>query len=478
VRAVLATAACLLVTAPARAQPAGPAACDACARGEALIAQLDLGDVRALGDIELAEPITREQYARIVAMRTRHPRLAGTVALRDAQLAYVAMAVGAGREPCATRTGHALRCLADRCAVALPLPPAEVLGELREECVVRGRSTRRTVPIGVGLEWGNGVQESAYPTDGRAWSVGIEARVRATNRWSAVARFDWMSSRDAAEDADNDGNDDASTGSITRIAALAGPSIVLDRKRMEGTQRYLRVDLLGGYVATRSQPDEKGVAAGADVAYHAGAFRLGVRYLHGFGDASDASAVLGHAGFVVGGTPQMRPEGCGGPARARTRLALGFDLPLVGVGLDSQLGYLATGLAFELLYRLHRRFDLVARGDVLYFPGYGRDRVVHTGALAGVRVDHGPYSGSSWSRTGFSTVLFGGYSHGAALVGSTGGSGPVVEVAPGWGIRTRDGGGGTLRLHARFGLGEDNRDLIAVFLSAGFDINLGLRDRD
>jgi hypothetical protein len=238
---------------------------------------------------------------------------------------------------------------------------------------------------------------------------------------------------------------------------------VFARSRFASFQRYLRLDLLGGYLATRSQPDEDGIAAGADLAFTFGGLRVGLRYLQGVGDADDASILLGHVGFAMGGGPPDRDdETCELLPVVRSRWAFGFDFPLTGVGIDSQLGYLATGLAFELVWHAPRRIDLVTRADMLYYPGYGRDRVIHTAALGGVRIPLNRQWSGHWS-----VMALGGYQHGAALVDTTVGSGPLAELALRWSIDAGD-----TRLHLRKGLGDDNKDLIALFLSIGFEIDL------
>jgi hypothetical protein len=156
-----------------------------------------------------------------------------------------------------------------------------------------------------------------------------------------------------------------------------------------------------------------------------------------------------------------------------TRLALGFDFPLGGYGISSQLGYLAPGLGIEAKWYLSRSFDAVTRADLLVFPGDDRDRVVHQAVLAGLRIDHGKDTERS-SRTGvFSTVLAG-YSHAAGLTPTTVGSGPVADLSVAWGGQGRDGAA-WLRLHARFGIAPDNLDYRVLLLSAGFEFRFDSR---
>jgi hypothetical protein len=299
------------------------------------------------------------------------------------------------------------------------------------------------------------------------WSLGIEGRMRITRRIGAVARVDRTAGRDEATDLDGNGLDDSGTGSIIRVDALVGPSFFLDYRRFESTTRSLRLDLLGGYVATRSPGSESGPAAGFDLAYQLSSFRMGARFVQAFGDARDATMLLGHLGFVVGGGAQYSYDDCGRDTGS-SRLALGFDLPIGGYGISSQLGYLATGIGIEATWHLTPALDVVTRADILVFPRYERDRVIHQAVLGGVRIDHGPRTGRS-SRNGWMSTVMAGYSHGAALTTTTVGTGPVGELSTGWGRQGRDGVI-YLRLHGRFGISPDNSDYRALFLSTTFEL--------
>jgi hypothetical protein len=463
----------LAIAAPAQAQPT---ACDPCNRGDALIDKLSAGAVRSVAGAlaqPLVEPLAPEQYARLVELRTKSPALVRLGALDDAQLTDVASALcRMPLGPCVDATAHALRCLADRCEVDLPhadpkradlveLPPAG--------CQPSSGTHRRSSALGVGADWGNGWQRSRYPADGSASSLGIEARLTLGDRIGAVARLDRVTGRDEAIDTENNGHDAVATGPITRITALAGPSFVFDNKSYEGTTRFLRLDLLGGYMSTRTQVDEHGVAAGFDLAYQVWALRLGVRVVQGFAVARDATMVLGHIGFVAGGSPpyDYDPD-CGGPIPEHTsRLALGIDIPLIGYGISSELGYIAPGLGFEVLWHLSNRFDALVRADLLLYPGYNRERMLHQAALAGLRFDHGR---RRHSHTRFFTTLAGGYSVGAGLTPTTVGSGPIVDLSLGWGLRENEAGG-YFRLHLRAGVGPDNQDYRAIFISGGGEVH-------
>ena len=479
----VALAVALALVAPAAARPPP---CPACAHGDALIEHFGLQALRSLAGelaaLALGDPLGEAQYARIVELRRRTPVLARLGAVEDADLAAIAAAMcHAASGACVDATAHALRCLADRCAVALPPPdPRHAdLVAIPDSCRAYGRRSRSPA-YGFGIDWGNGWQRSRYPSDGHAWSLGIEGRLRFGRRLGAVARVDRSAGPDQGTDLNHDGRDDVATGSITRISVLAGPSLVLDNTTYDDTTRSLRLDLLGGYLSTRSQADESGPAAGADLGLQLWAVRLGVRVVQGFGAARDATMVLAHVGFLTGSSPTYRDaRGCEvEPPSRSSRLALGVDLPLVGYGFSSQLGPAVPGLGFEVLWHLTHALDAVTHADLIEFPDDHHDRVIHQAVLAGVRIDHGPSHGSP--RHGFFTTVMAGYTLGSGLIPTTSGSGPVGDISLGWGGESRDVAF-DLRLHGRFGLDGADEDYRVVFLSGGFELRLdpeSWRDRD
>jgi hypothetical protein len=464
---------------PAAAQPA----CPECARGDALIDKMSLQPLRALAGhlagLVLADPLPAEQYAHLVELRRRTPVLSRLGALDDAELAAVAASLcGSGGDACTGATTRALRCLADRCAIDFPAERAPLDAvEPSEAC---RRSQHPSTPLGLGVDWATGWHRSRYPNDGRAWSLGIEARLRIARRFGAVARVDRIYGQGAAIDLDGDARADTKTPPITRVAALAGPSVVFDIGRFEDALRFVRFDLLAGYLATTSQPGESGPAAGFDIAYQLSIIRFGFRFVQGFGDAAGAKLVLAHFGYVGGSTPIPADEAdcrARSSRSSRSRLALGFDFPLGGFGFAPELGYLAPGLAVEALWHLSKTFDALTRADLLIFPGLDHQRVLHQAVLAGLRIDRG--SGRR-THTGFTATIAGGYSQGATLVPTKVGSGPIADLSVGWGASHREAAG-TLRLHARFGVAPDNVAYRAIFLSAGFELRLdpdSWRDRD
>lgn len=453
--------------------------------GDELIDQLSLEPLRALAgelsDLDLDDPLTPAQYARIVEYRQRTPALVRLGAASDEDLAAIAAALcKAPAGECSFTTTYALRCLADRCEVAIAPPPrVDVLQPSR--CQPSVRTHKRSAPLGLGFDWGMGWHRSRYPSDGAAYSFGIEARLRLGRRFGTIARIDRITGRDEGTDADGNGEDDTATGSITRIAALAGPSVVFDHARFEDTMRYLRLELLGGYLSTRSQADESGPAAGFDLAYQISVIRLGVRFVQGFAGASDATMLLTHFGLVTGSAPpepddaDCNPDGTPRPSRWRrssSRLAIGFEYQLLGYGLASELGVMATGIGFELAWNLTSRLDAVAHTDLLLYPGCERDRTIHHAALAGIRITHDRRTDDD--QVGFFTTVMSGYSHGAGLTPTSTGTGPIGDLALGWGIQSPEGAA-SLRLHGRFGITPDNVDYRALFLSFGAELRLDPR---
>ena len=479
----VALAVALALAAPVAAQPP----CAPCTRGDAVIDRFALQALRPLAGelaaLALGDPVTEAQYGRLVELRRRAPVLARVAAVDDTDLSAIAAALcHAASGTCVDTTARALRCLADRCTVALP-PPAPGhadLIDLPDDCHQYAASARSPA-YGLGVEWATGWQASRYPADGRVWSLGIEGRLRFGHHLGIVARVDRSAGRDQATDLDHNGHDDVATGSITRITALAGPSFVLDNTRYEDGTRSLRLDLLGGYLDTSSQRAERGPAAGADLAFQLSDFRLGMRFVQGFGEARDATMVLAHLGVLTGASPTYHDErDCGAlPASRSSRFALGFDFPLGGYAFTSQLGYAAPGLGVETAWHVTHLFDAIAHADLIEFPGDHRDRAIHQALLAGVRIMHGPFKGYS-PRLGFFTTVMAGYTEGAVLLPTTAGSGPVTDLAFGWGGETEDAAF-YARLHARFGLGADNMDYRAVFLSLGFELRFdphSWRDRN
>jgi hypothetical protein len=464
----------LAAATPAAAQPA----CPTCARGVELVDKLGLAPLRALAGelaaLQLADPLPPAQYTRIVELRAREPALARLGAVDDADLVAIAAGLcGAPTGACADATARALRCLADRCEVAFPVTYRRAADPL-QDCRRRDDGGR-TAPIGVGMSGGSGWLRSRYPTDGHASVAGIEARVRLGRRLGAVARFDHVEAYDAATDENGNGKDDVQTGSIVRIEAMAGPSLVLDRTKFESTIRFLRLDLLGGYVSTRTQAEERGPAVGVDLGFQIWVLRIGARFVQGFGDARDATSLVAHFGFVAGAAPlRDAPPDCSGVAdeTRRSRLGLGFDIPLIGYGLSSELGVMTPGIGVELLWHLTKSVDAVARADFLYFPGQERDRTIHQAGLAGIRIDHG--AKKRWEHTGFHTTLMAGYTQHSGITPTSTGSGPVADLGFGWGVQA-DEAAAYARLHGRFGISEDNLDYRALFLSIGFEVHFDPR---
>lgn len=461
----------LALTAIARAAP-----------GDELIDKFALAEIRAyaaeIAKLPTAEPLDDARYAAVIELRARHPILGRLGALDDQQLAQVAEVLCQQASACTASMLRSLRCLAERCTVALAETPREDVVVPEPACTPNRR--RKKAPfIGAGFDWGTGIQRSGAANDGRVSSYGIAARLRLSERYGFVARIDRTGGRDEATDGDGDGLDDFQSNSITRLAALAGPSIVLDSTKFSDTTRSVRLDLLAGYLATKTLPGEDGLAVGADLAMQLSVFRFGVRVVQGLGDADRATMLLTHFGITAGATPTHTEEdACPPKGRRRSRLAVGFELPFTGAGVSSQLGYMAIGLGGELIWKLTRRLDALVHADLLHFPRRDKDRVIHQAALVGIRIDH--FGKRRRQKTGFYSTLMAGVTHGADLEPSTVGDGPIVDASIAWGGQDDEFAGG-FRLHARFGLSPDNEDYRAVFLAFGWELRFDRerwRDRD
>jgi hypothetical protein len=323
--------------------------------------------------------------------------------------------------------------------------------------------------LGFGFEYASGWQASEKPVDGRVWSLGLEARARLAEKLGMVARVDRSKGRDEAIDNDGDGRDDAYTGAVTRWTALVGPSFRLSIHRAREGSRYWQVDSL---VGLSRAGDQSGLVTGLDLSYQFVVARVGARVLQGFGDAGDESALLVHAGFMFGAGPTYSyGAGCGVETRPRgSAWAIAMDVPLFGYAHG--VGYITPAFGLEAALHVKPRFDLIVRGDLLDMPSGDDDRALHSSVLAGGRVD---FSGKAKrTRTGFFATLAAGYAHVATTSSADIQSGPVVDASLGWGGQGSDGAA-YLRLHGRFGVTEDNRELRAVFLSAGAELRL---DRD
>jgi hypothetical protein len=452
--------------------------CVPCEHGEQILGALpDKG--AALRDAKLVElrigsrQIVQLKNLELEAFKQTRPALAADIAALDPSTFHevaFALCVDPSDSMCVAMTESALTCLAGQCQVFNPLPPNDPPSPGCDPYISKVRSPR----AGLGFEWASGWQDDASPVDGRAWSLGFEARYRLPKRFGLVARIDRSTGRDRSEDANGDGRDDFATGAVTRMYVLGGASYMFGVQHDRDIARYAQLDVLGGYQATLSQPDEDGAAAGVDLSYQWAVTRMGVRALQGFDRASDAREVVVHVGFLVGAGPNMDDGGgCGHETRDTTKWAIAFDLPLFGYGLSSKLDYIVPGFGLEGAYHLGGMFDVMTRVDLLDIPNSNRDRTLYQSVLAGGRFDFMP-DRETGTRTGFLTTLMVGYSHAATVESTTAGSGPVLDASVGWGGQGDDGGG-FIRVHGRFGLTPDNADARAVFLSAGLEYRLDRR---
>lgn len=473
---------------------AQPIPCEPCARGDKHLDTLgETGEVLRGHALELAgthrfriesrnitEPEEQELQRWLEGLA---PELRAAVqslgAWSDGELLEIGHALcGRPDQSCAMSLAAVLRCASRGCTVQrvelVRAPPPHTC----DPTVGRRYSSR----FGLGFDAGSGWQASAHPVDGLAWSLGGEARVSLGDRkLGLVARLDRSTGRDEGRDEDGDGRDDVETGPVTRLTALAGPSFVPLRTLDPELVRYLQVDVLAGYLSSRSQPGTSGPAAALDLSFQLASKRVGLRIVQGFGDAKDERAVIAHLGLTTGAGPEFdygagcsnmsfRPEG--------SALALALDVPFSGWSQGA--GYTA-GIGVEGALHLRRRLDALLRGDLLASGREGRDFSLHQSLLAGVRFVASRPRGDVGKRKGVFGAALAGYTLAAAPSSSPVRSGPVVDLALGlYGGGTSDASA-YVALHGRLGISPESSDLRAVFLSAGGEWRLDRRrwkDRD
>jgi len=483
-------------TARAQPTPAPVATCEGCGRAlqnldnlatthadEAALLRESaprFAELRKVGIVgEQVTQLQEEQLYSIVAddaraALSRYAQLYGPAGL----VAYAQLACQSDDSPCVGYVHAALLCATSaRCESVDELTPER--GPQTCDPYVR---TVRGLDWGFGGEVGSGWQDSGFPNMHRAWTFGFEARRRITSRIGAIARFDRWAGRDAGVDVDGNGRDDVGTGDVTHVAAMAGGSFILHGGYRNGMWRYLELDVLAGYTAMTSPGDENGFLAGLDLSYQLAGVRFGLRWLQGLwfdttsilGDSRDVQAVVGHVGVSIGATPtQHFGGGCDFVVQKepKSRLALGFDIPLSGYG--TQIGYSPpfAGVGIEGAWFLHKNFMALARGDMLAFLNGEDDHVLHHALMAGGRIDLSPLTNSYGERRGFFVSLLAGYAWAAVTRPSDAGSGPVADASVGYLYQEYDGMM-FARLHARVGLVPENQDLRALFLSAGVELRL------
>ena len=333
---------------------------------------------------------------------------------------------------------------------------------------------------GGSVEYITGWQASGSPVEGHASGFGLDLRRRLARRLALIARLDVTYGRDAGADRNGDGRDDAGTGAVNRVSALGGATITLASTYYDDFVRFIELDLLGGYLATTSQPGEDGPVVGADLSFQLVVPRFGVRVLQGLGGAGDARAVLA-LGLTIGGSPTFAVRvGCEGgypdEDRGGSPWAVGVDIPLGGYALVGGLGFVTPGLAVEAAYHATPYVQAVARADVLAFTNGDADRVVHQSVFAGGRIDLAPIDRAAGHTGGLggTIVVLAGYAFASATEPTGARSGPVLDASIGFGGQVPHSAGG-IRIHGRFGLARDNTDLRAIFLSAGGELRLDAR---
>jgi hypothetical protein len=422
--------------------------CEGCARAESMLGA-DLEPMRAVLAKLVAGATLDESDIEMLRRHASYDDLAR-------------LACGVDASTCVDQARGAI----DQALMPLPLPlPINDPGTCDP-----WTATTSSPALGFGAEVQTGWQDSALPTDHRAWGFGFDIRRRVTNGFALVGRFDRTKGRDAGVDLDGDGRDDDGTGGVSRLFALAGPSL---RFAMRGRELpwFGQLDVLAGYTAMTSPGSEDGLVAGIDLSYQLAVLRVGVRALKGFGDADDARLLVVHIGPSFGAAPIVRYSGGCSWVETRaqpSRFGYGFDLALSGFGLGTGIGYMPPTVGLETSYAASRRVQPLARADLLVFLHGSKDHVLHQSLLGGLRVDLGSKDHLG-NFSGLFVDLLAGYAWAAVTRPSTADSGAVTDVGIGYAIDDKD----TvvrLRVHGRFGLAAENEDLRAVFVSMGVDL--------
>ena len=133
----------------------------------------------------------------------------------------------------------------------------------------------------------------------------------------------------------------------------------------------------------------------------------------------------------------------------------------------------APGVGLEGVYLVTPHVQLLARGDLLVFPNGDAHHVLHQSLLGGLRVDFSPTNVRTGFRNGPFIALVAGYGWAAVTRPSTADSGPVLaaSVATHPGRRRRHVATPARSVRTP----QDNEDLRALFLSAGFELHLDRR---
>lgn len=367
------------------------------------------------------------------------------------------------------KTGNAIVAMVMVCpalAAAQPFEPTQGC----DPYMVQVKSPRRRIAVDAGVGW----QDSDAPVSGLATSLGFGLDWRLGNRLLVGARASWLRGRDAGVDADGDGRDDDNTGGISSLLLTAGPRVRLLNDRARPTS-FWELDVgIGGMAATGAGDSgavaEAGLSLGNDVA------RLGARYVQGALDAADHRAALAWFALGFGGGPQYSyGAGCDfvrSDPSTSIPFAIGIHAILSGWGLADELGYLVPGLAIEVPYYLRYPVDAVARWDFQVYPAGDRDAEVHQSGLLGARVAI-PIAGEQSTQHLLAQVQLG-YSLVTGTEPRDIESGPIVDAGAGYALLTAREGL-FARVHARFGIGGDNRDLAAIYVTVGGEMKNAAR---
>ncbi len=304
-------------------------------------------------------------------------------------------------------------------------------------------------PRRLGADLGFGWRDRESPVSTLATSLAVFGDRRISPRFLVGARAAWFR---------------------PDIALTAGPRFRLLNSRNKPTA-WWELGAGGGVLLSTSGRSETGPMAEVGLALGNRGGHVGARYAQGFAAADDLRVALFEFGFNIGGAPEYSVgggcPGFEGEPSSSIPFAIGFHAIVSGLNFGDDVGYQAPAIAFEVPYYLRYPVDLVARWDLLVFPSGDLDVQTHHSALAGARLSI-PLAGRNEVH----------HLHVQSLVGYdlvTGtephpvDSGPVVDVALGYALFA-SGEGVFARIHGRFGLSDDNRELRGVFLSVGGEI--------
>src|SRR6185295_8111873 len=153
------------------------------------------------------------------------------------------------------------------------------------------------------------------------------------------------------------------------------------RLRIGDIDRRVELESSVGGRAVLSGEATSHLALGAGAFAYWGAFGIGMRYVRGFGDTGLRDAVF--LATERASPLDVEPRYSGGRGQKTPRVGLGLHAIVTGWGFSKHLGPLLPGFALELPVSFGGPIALVARYDVLWFPGVDASAIVAQTVLAG-----------------------------------------------------------------------------------------------